>query len=362
MQIQKIFIYCDDSLFLETKPIDRLMLGPALVVIGTQDRIYRHLIQEQMAASIATGRPFLGHFLTQKRRVLMLRKGSADYDRTVKNIEMVCDGPSEYFPIIKKVEDHIRIEPSKAEGTIFKSYGLINYLKKYLDSKAPPDVIFLPDYQEIATFAGKYLKSVEFEGFPRVVGIPGDDENKPDSARNNITLKVDNQWMLHFKNLIASRNIKRLRNFANEHNVCIVMGHGLTQNNTFESSYKVRDADILLVLKNIKERKQRVWKLEVAGAGNIVPGNTWGLEYSEVDYFRLSADDAERISDSYLSDNEKAIIKALRTGGIMRHTDIAKSSRVGKSSVTNSLESLVGKNIVVKYGESRNARYELNEN
>jgi len=360
MKIQKALYF--DTFYLELEPIDRLMLGPALVVIGTQDRIYRHLIQEQMAAAIATGNPFLGRFNTQKRRVLMLRKGSADYERTEERIEIMCDGPSEYFPIIEKIEDHIRIEPSKAEGTIFKSYGLISYLKKCLDSKAPPDVIFLPDYQEIATFPGKYLKLVEFKDLPKVVSIPKDDDDKPDSARNNITLKVDGQYVLQLKNLIAYHNVKRLRDFANKHRVCIVMGHGLTQNNAFESSYKVRDADILLVLKNIKERKQRVWKFEVVGAGNIVPGNTWGLEYSEVDYFRLSAEDAKRISDSYLSDNEQAIIKALRHGGIMRHTDIAISSDVGKSSVTNSLKSLVEKNIVVQYGESRNARYELNEN
>jgi len=59
--------------------IDEL-LGPGVTIIGSEEPMYRYVIQLQMAISIAKGEKFLGILGTQEYEIFYVPDGTASYE------------------------------------------------------------------------------------------------------------------------------------------------------------------------------------------------------------------------------------------------------------------------------------------
>jgi hypothetical protein len=181
--------------------IDELLrLG--VTVIGSEEPLYRYILQLQMAISIAKGEKFLGILGTEEYEVLYVPDGTASYEEVKARIQNagVTDG-LHIYPSWDRIE----------QGGIHK---LEEELKRFPHVK----VAFLGDFEEIQSFQvawrKNYLKRSKLLGSE--VTKEEDNQGRNDAFANQ-----------NMKREMARDNINRLKRASWELGTSIILGGDL---------------------------------------------------------------------------------------------------------------------------------------
>jgi hypothetical protein len=265
--------------------IDNL-LGPGVTIIGSEEPMYRYVIQQQMGISIAKGEKFLGIVDTQKSEVLYVADGTASYEEVtgLGDNTGVSDGLHIYF-------SWDRIE----QGGILK---LQQELKRFPRVR----VAFLGDFEEIRSFQvvwrKNYLKRSELQESQ-------DNEEKTQGTNDPFS----NQAM---KRVMARDNINRLKSASWELETGIVIGEDLNTRRRLHNwdGLRYRNNEVHIY------KSSNNFKLEVRPGGNVLP-ESWDLYFDNEKRLFLPIGDFKpearksQAQELSLLENERAIIDAL---------------------------------------------------
>jgi hypothetical protein len=286
--------------------IDQL-LGPGVTIIGSSKPVERYILQEQMAASIATGEDFLDILKTFKSEVLYVVHGLADYKALTAGF-------------VETPGIEVRIDWPRL------SQGGMKELEKVVKSLRNLRTIFLGDFDNIRSSPKIWLekwKEAKLE------------ESQTPSPFEKQDLRRE----------VTMHDIRRLRDFAAKHELSIVIGAGLSTKGVLYEMPGLahRDAEI------------HIWKvhdgheLEVLPDSRHVRAMSWDLvlDYDHRFYSlreevkrQHNAARAEASTTLTSTPQDRKIIDAMWGKGLMRMTDIEKASGVPHSTVSQRVKEL----------------------
>jgi hypothetical protein len=301
--------------------IDKI-LGRGLTCIGSTEPFYRHILQEQMALSIATGRPFLGCFETAQHKVLILRNGRADCLRTEKRLGLENTNEDKSASlIIKENERHLRVKPSiKTEAKDDLDGYIFDIMSYLLTAKNVHNigVFIIPDFIDFRMSCKSYLEN-EFKGY--------------ESTYAEESLKSPKLQNIDYHRDVDS--VEHLRNFAAWENISIITGHDIGTRGGFSYSRGPLYADQKIYLvKNCKG-----WELKIP-SNDYVPTSNVKMEYNDFNYFQITEEEKEKMANLSLLDSEKEIISYLIKNGPTRFMDIVSKTGLPNSTVVQKLKAL----------------------
>jgi biotin operon repressor len=293
----------------DPKIIDQL-LGPGVTIVASEDTHLRFKLQEQMAVSIATGQKFLGVFDVFESPVLFIQHGRADLEAMKARLTRSGEIPSS----LDIRSDFQRI----GEGAEKRVENMFLSGKTYR-------VIFLGDY---STAKG---------GFDQWYGNYITSQEKPEKPKDLLTLQYLNRKK-------AREEIRGLREVAIKHKVSIVLGHDLTTQGKLRNREVLHYHDTEIHIRFIK--KDGIYRLEVAPGSPYVETNSWDLILDEKDSRFLPARSPEhekpksQTKELALSENDKAILRALSEGKVMSLADLAQATGIKRPTVHKRLKAL----------------------
>jgi hypothetical protein len=288
------------------------LIGPGVTVIATpQDKDHlRYIFCEQMAASVSRGGKFLDLFETQKCHVLLVAHGTADF-KGMKARNIVAQ-----YQNIKTEYEWPRI-----------GLGCIRKLQEHKNAYSNFKLAFLGNFDFIKSILGHYIEKKLLV-------------NKQNLSKGNYA----------FESLIREmeiENIHRLKNFCDENEVSIVLGHDLNKNATnllyTRGLYKC-DTEI-----HVREIDGG-WRLKVIPKMNKrhIQTHTWDMTYNGQNFFKIHEQHREEsrmmeaLSEGTLPLNEKEmeIIDAIWGKEPMSVTKIAEVTNISRSTVDQRLKAL----------------------
>jgi hypothetical protein len=289
--------------------IDRL-IGPGLTVVGAEVPQYRYMIQEQMAEAVATGGRFLGLFDTYQSRVLLVAHGRADYEGARERLRRVAGPGKGWLPDIRSEWPRVGV-------------GCFNQLGYYKQANPDFRLAFLGDFENV--------KSTINTWYAQLKEVLAEKEEGTDYFTKQQLIRG-----------MDVENVDRLRNFAVENGVCIVIGQDLNTHGRLYSwqGLRYRDTEIHIV------RQGDGYRLKVVPPSTVMQTGEWEVMMEgdkfinperEVAMDRQEECDCDCVS---LNDKEREIVDAMWNRGVMRPGEVARVTGLSRSTVYQRLRAL----------------------
>jgi biotin operon repressor len=286
------------------------LLAPGLTIVASEDTYERYILQEQMAVSIATGQKFLKSFEVVKSHVLFVTHGPAD-DRAMKDRLMASSGIPPNLSIVS--------------GWPKLGQGAEDKLRKKLAENKDIKIAFLGDYSLIKGAFDPWYRT--FITGPAQIEKP-----------------VEMLTVQYLNRQKGAEETTRLREFAEQHGVSIVLGHELTTQGKLREREVLRYRDTEIHLRFFKRSGNH--KMEVVRGSSKVPTNSWNIIFDDKRSIFLPAESLGREKDKKkdgqlaLLPNEIAILNALLAGEVMSLAELAQKTGVKRSTVNQRLDAL----------------------
>ncbi len=296
------------------------LIGPGLTVIGSDNPIHRIVLQEQMAVAIANGDKFLGLLDTCQSRVLFVAQGPANLKASRARIQRRL-----------YESDRLRIVSE------WKKIGLgcIKQLKSQKVFSPDLRVVFLGDFDYLRSSFSQWYKDYK-------EALNESKDNIDPFSKSQLIRRIDKE------------NVIKLKDFAVESGVCIVVGDDLTTNKKLSSRNGLRHSDAEIHILEKKGRKRgsdrEIWfELEVLPYGTHSQTMKWKLTFDDKRKLflpheslvkKVSKAEARAKGELPLLENERLIIDTIWDKRPMSVVDIANQTGISRSTVDQKLKAL----------------------
>jgi hypothetical protein len=257
-----------------------------------------------MVEAVATGRRFLGLFDTCRSRVLLVAHGRADYEAATARLRAIAR------PGTQGLLD-IRGEWPRVGS------GCINQLRYYKDANPDFNVAFLGDFEN--------LKSSINTWFAQLKQVLAEKEEGTDYFTKQ-----------HLIRGMEVENARRLKDFAIEQGICIVIGQDLNTHGRLYSwqGLRYRDTEIHI------GKRGDVYRLEVVPPSTLMQTGEWELRLEDNKFRSREKVTMSQVDCIALNDKERAILDAMWDKGVIRPGEVVKATGLSRATVYQRLKAL----------------------